>query len=174
MRRAALAAPLAILLIAGGCKEAPKAFAAKAPTICDNVPDIALAGHVTDTANVLGNEEEARLSERLARYEHLTRHQMVVATAPDLNGIDVADFGDCLGNRWGIGDKDRNDGILILVAPNDRRARISTGTGMEAMLTDEEANDVMTRMLPHFKAADYAAGLSAGIEVIAVETGGAR
>lgn len=172
MRRAALAAPLAILLIAGGCKEAPASTASSAEVAgCKGVPDIALKGHVTDTADILPAAEEARLSERLAQYEQRTMHQMIVVTAPTLNSLDVAMVGDCLGNRWGIGDKDRNDGVLILVAPNERRARISTGTGLETMLTDEEAKAVIDRMTPHFKSNDFAGGLSVAVEAIAAQTG---
>ncbi|MBA3941331.1 MAG: methanol dehydrogenase [Sphingopyxis sp.] len=174
MRQAALVAPLAILLIAGGCKQAPEAVAAQEPAACTGVPPMALAGYVTDAAGILTGAEETRLTERLARYEQRTKHQIVVATTPALNGIDVGTFGDCLGNRWGTGDKDRNDGILILVAPTDRRARISTGTGMEAMLTNEEAKDVINQMTSHFKSLDYAGGLSTGIDAIAVQTGEAR
>jgi len=96
---------------------------------------------------------------------------MVIVTAPTLNNLDVATVGDCLGNRWGIGDNERNDGILILVAPNERRARISTGTGMEAMLTDEEAKAVIDQMTPHFRSNDFAGGLSAAVEAIAAQTG---
>ena len=171
MQRAPLAAPLAILMVAGGCKQAPEAVAAQEPASCAGVPPMALAGRVNDGADILTAAEEARLTERLARYEQRTKHQMVVATTPALNGIDVATFGDCLGNRWGIGDKGRNDGIVLLVAPNDRRVRISTGTGMEATLTDENAKAVIDRMTPHFKSLDYAGGLSAGVEAIAAQTG---
>lgn len=96
---------------------------------------------------------------------------MVVATAPTLNGLDVGLVGDCLGNRWGIGDKDRNDGIIILVAPNERRVRISTGTGIQKMLTDDEAKAVIDQMTPFFKAGDYAGGLSLAVDAIAAQTG---
>lgn len=172
MRRAVLAVPLATLLVAGGCKEAP-ASSAPTPAIagCAGVPDIALQGRVTDAAGILPAAEEARLSDRLARYEQRTTHQMVIATAPTLNNLDVATVGDCLGNRWGIGDKDRNDGILILVAPNERRARISTGSGLESMLTDEEAKAAIDQMTSHFRSNDFAGGLSAAVEAIAAQTG---
>ena len=172
MRRAALAAPLAILLVAGGCKEAPASTVSRAKVAgCDGVPDIALQGHVTDAAGILPAADEARLSERLAHYEQRTTHQLAIVTAPTLNGLDVATVGDCLGNRWGIGDKDRHDGVLILVAPNERRARISTGTGMKAMLTDEEAKAAIDQMTPHFRSDDFAGGLSVAVEAIAAQTG---
>lgn len=174
MRFAALAAPLAILAVAGGCKVEAEQVDAKVPAACLGVAELALAGRVTDAANILNAEDEARLSGRLARYEKRTTHQIVIATAPDLNRIDVGDFGDCLGNRWGIGNEERDDGVLILVAPSERRVRISTGTGMEDMLTDEEAKVVIDQMTPYFKSRDYAGGLSVGVEAIAVQTGDSK
>lgn len=167
MRLAVLAGPLAILLVAGGCKAAALPEAAA----CAGVPQLALKGRVTDAADILTAEEEAQLSERLARYEQRTKHQMVVATAPGLNGARVDNFGTCLGNRWGIGRKGHDDGIVILVAPNDRQMHIATGSGMEKTLTDDKALAVIHQMTPHFKAGDYTAGLSTGIDAIAIQTG---
>nr|WP_246427293.1 TPM domain-containing protein [Sphingopyxis panaciterrulae] len=167
VRRALLAAPLAILLAAGGCK----AEAARESAACDGVPPLALAGRVTDAADVLDPAAEARLSDRLARYEQATRHQMVVATTPGLNGVRVDNFGTCLGNRWGIGDKDRDDGVLILIAPKERQMGIATGSGMENILPDDKTLEIVQQMTPHFAKGDYAGGLSEGIEAIAAQTG---
>lgn len=131
-----------------------------------------MAGRVTDAADILTSEEETRLSDRLARYEARTKHQMVVATTPSLHGKRVDNFGTCLGDRWEIGRKGYDDGIVILVAPNERQMRIATGLGMEKILTDDEALAVIHRMTPLFKQGDYASGLSAGIDAIAVQAGG--
>lgn len=171
MRTTALAVPLAILAVAGGCKAAPEPAAAKETAACDGVPQMALAGRVTDAADLLTAEQEARLSERLARYESDTQHQMVVATVPDLNGARVDNFGTCLGNRWKIGRKGHDDGILVLIAPKERQMRIATGTGMEKILTDDKALAIVHRMTPYFAKSDYAGGLSAGVDAIAAETG---
>lgn len=181
MRRSILVGPLAILLVAGGCKEAPglpsQAGAADAPSaavesaFCDGVPPLALQGRVTDAADILTPDEEMRLSARLARYEEKTRHQMVVATTPDLKGARVDNSGTCLGLRWRIGHKGHNDGIVILVAPKERQTRIATGSGMEKILTDDKALAVIDRMTPRFKQGDYAGGLSIGIDAIAAQTG---
>ncbi|HEY0596843.1 TPM domain-containing protein [Sphingopyxis sp.] len=174
MRAAALAVPLAILTVAGGCKAAPSAPALREETaLCKSVPQMALEGRVTDAAAILSDEEEARLSDRLARYEDRTRHQMVVATTPGLNGISVENFGTCLANRWGIGRKDHDDGILILVAPQDRQMRIATGLGMEKIFSDDKALAVVRQMTPRFRQGDYAGGLSTGIDAIAAQTGDA-
>lgn len=172
MRFAGLVAPLAILTVAGGCKaEAPPVSAPQETALCKGVPPMTLEGKVTDAAAILSDEEEARLSDRLDRYEERTRHQMVVATTPSLNGMSVDDFGTCLGNRWGIGHKDRDDGVLILVAPKERQMRIATGTGMEKTLTDDKALAVVHEMTPRFQQGDYVGGLSTGIDAIAAQTG---
>lgn len=138
---------------------------------CAGVPQIALQGRVTDTAGMLTSSERNQLTERLARYETRTRHQMVVATIADLGGVSVDNFATCLGNRWGIGRKKHDDGIVILIAPRDAKVRISTGIGMARQLTDEKAMGVVQLMTPHFARADYITGLSVGIDAIAAQTG---
>lgn len=168
---ATLVRSLAILAVAGGCKVASEPAAAEETAFCDGVPQIEIAGRVTDTADILSGPEEAQLSERLARYEARTRHQMVVATTPSLHGVRVDNFGTCLGIRWGIGREAEDDGIVLLIAPNERQMQIATGSGMEKILTDDKALAVIRRMTPHFEQGDYAGGLSTGIEAIAAQTG---
>jgi len=170
MRLAALAVPLAILLVAGGCKAAP----APESAICVGVPKIVLEGRVTDAANILSAEVEQQLSERLDAYQQRTTHQMVVATASALNGADPMEFATCLGRRWAIGDAKRDDGILILVAPNEHQASVAVGYGLEKALTDVEAKAVIEDMIPSFRKNDYASGLRIGIDAIAAQTGEAK
>jgi len=167
VRRVALAAPLAILLVAGGCTQGPDTESA----ICVGVPEIALQGRVTDVANVLSGPDETRLSDLLATYERATGHQMVIATTNGLGAATPMEFATCLGRRWGIGDKQRNDGILILVAPSQRQSAIAVGYGLEKALTDVEAKAVIRDMAPSFQNGDYAGGLSKGIDAIAAQTG---
>lgn len=167
MKRLALVAPLAILLVASGCKAEP----VRESAACDGVPQMALKGRVTDAADILDETARVRLADRLARYEGVTKHQMVIATTPSLNGTSVDNFGTCLGNRWGIGRKGHDDGIVILIAPSERKMRIATGLGMEKILTDDKALEIVHQMTPHFASRDYAGGLSEGIEAIAAQTG---
>ena len=153
----------------GGCEHPPQL---RETAACDGVPEVKLTGRVTDAANILDVTQEANLTSQLANYEQETRHQMVIATVPSLNGAEVANVGWCLGNRWKIGRKDLNDGIVIVMAPNERRMAISTGLGMEEELTDAEARQVIQKMTPLFKSGDYAGGLELGISAVASETGG--
>ena len=96
----------------------------------------ALSGRVVDAANVIPPDEEARLTQKLALLETQSHRQLVVATIPDLQGYDIADYGYQLGRAWGIGSKDKNDGALLIVAPNERKLRIEVGYGLEGVLTD--------------------------------------
>lgn len=167
MTRIALAAPLAILTVASGCNATAPVEAA----YCVGVPRMALQGRVTDAAAILSDAEEDRLNARLARYEARTQHQMVVVTVPDLRGASVEDFATCTGNRWSIGRGGQDDGILVLMAPNERRVRVATGSGIEKLLPDEKAKAAIERMTPLFKRGDYAGGLTAGVDAIAAQTG---
>lgn len=170
MRRAALVAPLATLLVAGGCKAAAEPESA----ICVGVPQMALQGRVTDSAKILSEADERQLSERLALHEQRTTHQMVVVTTSALNGATPIEFATCVGRRWGIGESRRDDGIVILIAPNDRRTSVAVGEGLEKALTDVEAKTVIEQMTPSFQTGDYAGGLSTGIDAIAAQTGDSK
>lgn len=138
------------------------------------VPKIEHRGRVTDAANVLSAEVEQQLSERIATYEKRTAHQMVIATTSALHGAQPMEFATCLGRRWGIGDAKRDDGILILVAPNERQSSVAVGYGLEKALTDLEAKAVIEDMIPSFQKSDYAGGLKIGIDAIAAQTGDPR
>jgi uncharacterized protein len=167
MGYAALAAPFAILVVAGGCKEAPPPESA----VCLGVPQMVLSGRVADAADILTDAQEARLSERLARYEDRTKHQMVIATTPGLNGATPLEFATCLGRRWAIGRAEQDDGIVILVASDERQMSIALGLGMEKMFSDPKAKDSIDQATPYFRKGDYAGGLSAAVERLAGQTG---
>lgn len=127
----------------------------------------ALTGRVVDTANVLPPDVETSLEAKLRQFEAETTHQFVIATVPDLQGYDIADYGYQLGRTWGIGDKVRNDGILLIVAPNDRRVRIEAGYGLEGDLPDALAALIIANaIVPRFKAADIPGGVVAGADAV--------
>lgn len=176
MRAGAVETALVATMLLAGCKAAPAPQATASPvdSECASVPQVALAGRVTDAAGVLAAAEESRLDARLTAYEQKSRHQMVVLTTASLAGQPIDTYATCTGNRWGIGRKGQDDGILILVAPNERQARVATGSGMRTILTDAKAAGVIEKMLPHFKARDYAGGVDAAITAVAAETGAGR
>lgn len=127
----------------------------------------ALSGRVVDAADILSPEAEAALTAKLEALEAQSQRQLVVATVPDLQGYDIADYGYQLGRAWGLGDKDRNDGALLLVAPNDRKVRIEVGYGLEGYLTDALSSLIIqNQIIPAFRNGDFPGGIAAGTDAI--------
>lgn len=126
-----------------------------------------LSGRVVDAAQVLPADEVARLDAKLAALEQQSGRQLVVATIPDLQGYDIADFSNLLFRHWGIGDKQKNDGIMLLVAPNERKVRIEVGYGLEGTVTDGISFLVIQQQIvPRFKAGDLPGGIEAGANAL--------
>jgi len=122
-----------------------------------------LTGRVVDNANLLSAVARQTLTGKLADLEARTGHQMVVATIPDLQGYAIEDYGYQLGRAWKIGDKTRNDGVVLLIAPNDRKVRIEVGYGLEPVLTDAlTSNIIQAKILPDFRAGNIEQGIVAG------------
>jgi uncharacterized protein len=127
-------------------------------------PSLELTGRVVDAANVLSEGYEQEMTDRLAQLETETRVQLVVATTPSLRGASIESYSLNLANGWGIGSEERDDGLLLLVAPNDRRVRIEVGRGLEASVKDEEAADIIENaIIPSFEKSDYEEGISNGV-----------
>jgi len=153
---------IAACLIAG-C--AAGAEVAEAPE-----PALALTGRVVDAADILSDAFERDLTADLAQLEEDTLVQLVVATTPGLEGRTIEGYALELGNAWGLGDAQRNDGLLILVAPNERLVRIEVGLGLEEAIRDEEAKIIIdSSIIPHFRKGGFEAGIAAGVEALARE-----
>lgn len=126
-----------------------------------------LTGRVVDNANLLAPAEEAALTQKLEALERASSRQLVVATIPDLQGYPIEDYGYQLGRTWGIGQGEANNGIILLVAPNERRVRIEVGYGLEPIVTDALSSQIIRdQITPRFKAGDYAGGISAGVDAL--------
>ena len=124
-------------------------------------------GYVVDQARILSPAVRQRLTEQLGRFERATRHQFAVVTVTTLNGADVATFATRLGTRWGVGRRGANDGVLLLVAPNEHKARIAVGDGLRAILPDRFCQAVMSqRMVPAFARGRYDEGVEAGVQTL--------
>ena len=107
------------------------------------------------------------MSAALAETERLTRHQFVVVTVPSLHGRSIDDVGLMLGRCWGIGRKDHDDGVLLIVAPTERKVRIEVGYGLERTLTNSEATAIIAQQIvPSFKRGELAAGIFRGSAAI--------
>ncbi|MFC3711037.1 TPM domain-containing protein [Sphingoaurantiacus capsulatus] len=126
-----------------------------------------LTGRVVDSANILPPDVEAALDAKLAALETSTTRQLVVATVPDLDGLDIADYGYQLGRTWGIGQKEEDNGALLIVAPTERRVRIEVGYGLEPILTDAMSSVIIQRnIIPRFREGDMPGGVVAGADAI--------
>ena len=122
---------------------------------------------VYDYANIFNNNEKAYLTQKLVKYADSTSTQIVIATVSTLNGDDISLTSANWGQKWGIGQKGKDNGILILVASEDRKIDISTGYGIEYRLTDLMAERILNRIiLPEFKKGNYFNGLNKGTDAI--------
>jgi uncharacterized protein len=136
----------------------------------------ALSGRVVDDANILDSGMRATLTQKLADLESKTTTQFVVVTLKSLQGTTIEDFGMQLGRRWQIGQRGTNNGVLLIVAPNERKVRIEVGYGLEGALTDAVSRLIIENsILPRFRANDYPGGISRGADdIIQVLSGGAE
>jgi uncharacterized protein len=136
----------------------------------------ALTGRVVDEANILDPSTRAALTDKLAALEAKSTDQLVVVTLKSLQGTSIEDFGYQLGRRWQIGQKDKNNGVLLIVAPNDKQVRIEVGYGLEGTLTDAISRLIIENgILPRFRASDIPGGITRGVDdIISVLTGDAE
>ena len=126
------------------------------------------AGYVNDFASVLDEPDEAYLEAFLGTLERDTTAEVVLATVPALDGATVEEYANKLFAEWGIGQAGRNNGVLLLVAPTERAVRIEVGYGLEPILPDGRAGEIIrTDILPEFRAGNIPRGISRGLNRIA-------
>ncbi len=126
-----------------------------------------LTGRVIDDAGILDAATKAALERKLADFESKTTGQLVVVTLKSLQGTSIEDYGYQLGRHWGIGQKDKNTGALLIVAPNERKVRIEVGYGFEGTLTDAVSRLIIENsILPRFRVNDFAGGIGRGVDDI--------
>ena len=133
----------------------------------------ALSGRIVDQANIIPENQRAILTEQLKAHEEKTSHQLVVVTLKTLDGYAIDDYGYQLGRHWGIGDKDKDNGTLLIIAPNERKIRIEVGYGLEGTLTDALARNIIQQIIrPKFQQGDLVGGIVSGASaIIAVNEG---
>ncbi|MBI3560532.1 MAG: TPM domain-containing protein [Gammaproteobacteria bacterium] len=135
-----------------------------------NFPE--LTGRIVDQASLLSPTQITQLTEALAQHEQQTTQQVVVATVTNLQGLPIEDYGYQLGRHWGIGQKDKNNGVILLVAPQERKVRIEVGYGLEGQLTDAVATQIIQQtILPNFKRGNMADGIVQGAQAILLVLG---
>ena len=127
----------------------------------------ALTGRIVDEANILSADDRRALEADLKALEEKSTDQVVIYTTRSLQGYPIEDFGYRLGRTWAIGQQGKNNGVILIVAPTERKVRIEVGRGLEPQLTD-----IMTKLiienaiLPAFRRGDFAGGVKAGVRDI--------
>jgi uncharacterized protein len=131
-----------------------------------------LTGRVVDQANVLSAAEREKLTAKLADLEQKSGIQLVVATVSSLQDQDIEPYANELFRTWKLGEKTKNNGVLLLVAPKERRVRIEVGYGLEGTLTDALSKIIIANAIaPRFKAGDFDGGVARGVgDIITVLT----
>ena len=133
------------------------------------------SGYIRDDAKVISDETEQRLETKLTDYEKATGNEIAILTIKSLDGEDLEDFTYRVASAWGPGNKEVNNGVLLLVAVDDRKLRIEVGRGLEPVLTDLQSNLIITQKItPHFKNGDYTTGIENGVNNIVSVIGGSR
>jgi len=126
-----------------------------------------LTGRVVDEAGVLSSGTVEQLDGILAGDEKQSGRQVVVVTLKSLQGYTIEQYGYQLGRAWGIGQKGKNNGALVIVVPSEHKVRIEVGYGLEGDLTDAQSRVIIDRyMLPSFRKGDYDAGIMAGTRAV--------
>lgn len=152
-------------LSAAGQTRQPATHSTEAP--------LEFSGYVVDQAAILSSDDRQALTRRLEDFQRTTGHQLAVVTVASLHGEDIALFTRRLANTWGVGRKGLNDGVVVLVAPHDRQARIEVGRGLEQQLTDAFCRQVMQqRMVPSFAKGRFAQGIDAGVSALIARLAG--
>ena len=136
---------------------------ALSPVTAQTVPK--LTGPVMDLANQLDAGQEAALDTKLRAYQSSTQQQFVVVILPDLQGYDISDWGYRMGNEWKLGDAERDDGLILIIAPKERRMRFEVGDGIEGRFPDAMAWVIIRDdITPKFKAGDIPGGINRGVD----------
>ena len=178
-------APLTLALLAIGCAAAGEASApeeqqvAEARADCqasagatapDRVEKVRRAvgepAWVVDRADVLSEAAEQQLAERVQALESATTDQVIVVTVPGLGGEKIEAFSLTLANSWGAGSADLDNGVLLLLAPRERLVRIEVGCGLEEVLTDARAAEIIGRMTPHFSQGRFDEAVTIGVNEV--------
>ncbi len=163
--------PLILFVAAGlalsACEAATSTASdpAPSPSVRDLQPKY--TGRVVDQAALLSNAQEERLSSLLERLEDRTSDQFVIVTVRSLGDQPIEDFSRSLSNEWGIGQADKDNGVLLLLAPNERKVRIEVGYGLDPILTNAKSGEIIQRnLLPYFREARWFEGIEEGANAI--------
>ena len=124
-------------------------------------------GMVSDFANVFTSSEQQRLETKLRNYRDSTTNVIAVATLPDLKGYDIQQVGTELFNEWRMWHEERYNGVLLLIAPNERKVRIEVGYGLEGAITDAMSSRIIREVItPEFRSGNFFAGIDKATNIM--------
>ncbi|MFL6258471.1 MAG: TPM domain-containing protein [Thermoanaerobaculia bacterium] len=126
-----------------------------------------LTGRVNDTASLIPADQRQRIEAQLAQFEQQTGDQVAVLTVDSLDGEAIEDYANKVGRAWALGQKGKDNGVLLLVSKGDRKMRIEVGYGLEPVLTDLQTKVIQDQVIiPYFKKGDFGGGIEAGVNAI--------
>jgi len=138
--------------------------------IAQNIPKP--VGYINDFAQVLSSQTEETLTKKIQSYRDVTGIEVAVVTVPSLQGYEIEPFTLKLAQSWGVGNKEKDNGVVLLLAPNERGVRIEVGYGLEGDLTDGQSGYILDQnAVPYFKNNDWAGGLNATVSALLVHLG---
>jgi uncharacterized protein len=122
---------------------------------------------VTDMTGTLSADQQETLERKLVAYDDSTSNQIAVVIVPTTGDYDISDYAFALGRKWGIGNKKNNNGVLLLIAKNDRKVFIAPGYGLEGAIPDITAKQIIeNEIVPNFKGADFYRGIDEGTDAL--------
>ena len=148
-------------------------FLLSVPACANNVFYPALTGRVVDNAKLLTKEAAQNLTRLSEAYEKKTSAQLYIVTVTSLQGMSIEQFGKGLGNTWHIGQKDKKNGIMLIVAPHEHMVRIEVGIGLETTLSNSTCQAIIdNEIIPAFKSGNLELGITNGAIAIIAHGGG--
>ncbi|MBX7146718.1 MAG: TPM domain-containing protein [Alphaproteobacteria bacterium] len=133
----------------------------------------ALTGRVVDDAHILSSSAQQNLTQMLENYEQASSNQIAVVTVPTLQGVSIEEYGYQLGRTWQIGEQGKNNGALLIIAPNEKKVRIEVGYGLEPILTDALSSKIINAIIiPAFQTGNMEQGIIDGTQAILAVLGG--
>jgi len=154
-------------LLAGAAVTFLLSLAALAADATDPIPVPKLTGRVVDLTGTLAAPERDALAAKLAAFEARKGSQVAVLLVPTLGTETIEEFATRVTDEWKLGRAGVDDGVLLVIAKQDRRMRIQTGRGVQGVLTDALSKRIVAeRVAPHFRTGDFAGGIDAGVEAI--------
>ena len=132
-----------------------------------------LTGRVVDNAELLSPDTRQRLTETLRRHEQKTGNQVVVLTVPTIKGESIEEYAVRVFEQWKLGQQGKDNGVLVVIVPQDRRMRIEIGYGLEGVLTDAHASRIIRNvMTPRFRKGDFSDGVARGVDAVTAQLEG--